>query len=142
MKKTVLTFLTIVFTLVSVSAQTDDLIEMSFEDLMNMDVTVASKKAMSLRESPGIISVLTAEEILTSGARDLIDVLRLVPGVDFGVDVQGVVGLSIRGNWAHDGKVLMMIDGLEVNEMAFSTLQFGNHYQSRAVSIFLLPLPD
>lgn len=55
-------------------------------------------------------------------------VLQLIPGFDFGVDVEGIVGIGVRGNWAHEGKVLMLWDGLEMNEDLYSTLQFGGHY--------------
>jgi outer membrane receptor for ferrienterochelin and colicin len=106
----------------------NDMYSMSLEDLMNIEIKVASKNKMSVRESPGIISVITAEQIQKMGARDLIDVLRLVPGFQFGADVQGVVGAGIRGNWAHEGKMSVQIDGLEVNETLFSTTQFGNHF--------------
>ena len=59
---------------------TEDYLDMSLEELMDMELNVASGQvALTARESPGIISVVTAEEIQNSGARDLIDVLRLVP---------------------------------------------------------------
>ena len=98
------------------------------EKLINSLISVASKKPLNVRESPSIVTLVTAEEIKNSGARDLIDVLRLVPGVDFGVDVQGVVGIGMRGNWAHEGKVLILLDGQEMNEILFATTQFGNHF--------------
>ncbi len=98
------------------------------ESLINSLISVASKKPLSTRESPSIVTLVTAEEIKNSGARDLVDVLRLVPGIDFGVDVEGVVGIAIRGNWAHEGKVLLLIDGQEMNEMLYASTQFGNHY--------------
>ncbi|MCE3226804.1 MAG: TonB-dependent receptor [Bacteroidetes bacterium] len=98
------------------------------EKLINSLISVASKKPLNVRESPSIVSLITEEEIKNSGARDLIDVLRLVPGLDFGVDVEGVVGLGVRGNWAHEGKVLVLLDGQETNEILFATTQFGNHY--------------
>lgn len=103
------------------------LAELSLEELLNMEITVASKKALTTRESPGIVSVVTADDIEKSGARDLIDVLRLLPGFEFGVDVEGVVGAGLRGIWGHEGKILMLVDGQELNENLFSTLQFGNH---------------
>jgi outer membrane receptor for ferrienterochelin and colicin len=98
------------------------------EKLINSLISVASKKPLNTRESPSIISLITADDIQKSGARDLIDVLRTIPGLDFGVDVEGAVGIGIRGNWAHEGKVLLLIDGLEMNEILFATTQFGNHY--------------
>lgn len=102
--------------------------EMSLEQLMKVNVTVASHTPMSARESPGILTVLTDDEIRKSGAKDLIEVLKTIPGFDFGVDVEGIVGIAIRGNWGHEGKVLMLWDGFEVNEELYSTLQFGAHY--------------
>ena len=106
----------------------DDLLELSLEELMDIPVTVATKTEMTQRESPGIISVVTREEIINSGARDMIDVLRLIPGISMETDVEGVVGIGMRGNWAHEGKILLLVDGQEMNENLFSTTQFGNHY--------------
>ena len=97
-------------------------------DALNAETQVASEKAKSLRESPGIITVITHDDIVRSGARDLLDVLLRVPGFAPGVDVQGVVDVGVRGNWAHEGKVLLLWDGLELNENLYSTLQLGNHY--------------
>ncbi len=98
------------------------------EKLINSMVSVASQKAQSTRKSPSVLSILTEEEITASGARDLIDVLRLVPGFQFAVDVQNVVGLGVRGNWAAEGKVLLLLDGQEMNETLYSSLQFGNKF--------------
>ncbi|MCP4149233.1 MAG: TonB-dependent receptor plug domain-containing protein, partial [bacterium] len=106
----------------------DDIIDISLDELLNTEITVASKKATTLRESPGIVTLITEKEIKNSGARDLIDVLRLVPGFTFGVDVQNTVGVAMRGNWAHEGKILLIVDGQEFNELAFASLQFGNHF--------------
>ena len=98
------------------------------ESLINQLISVASKKPLSTRESPSIVSLITEEEIHNSGARDLIDVLRLVPGIDFGMDVYGVVGIAMRGNWAHEGKVLVLLDGQEMNEVMYGNNEFGNHF--------------
>ncbi|MGZ4049892.1 MAG: TonB-dependent receptor plug domain-containing protein, partial [Bacteroidia bacterium] len=97
------------------------------EKLINSLIGVASIKPLSGRESPSIVSLITEEEIKNSGARDLMDILNMVPGIDFGVDVEGVVGIGMRGNWAHEGKVLLLLDGQEMNEGLFGTTQFGNH---------------
>ena len=105
-----------------------DLLSMSFAELLDIEISVASKKAMTQRESPAIVSVITQTDIQNSGARDMVDVLRLVPGIEFGIDVQGTVGLSMRGNWGHEGKVLLMIDGQEFNELCYSTVVYGNHF--------------
>jgi len=102
--------------------------DMSLEELLNVEITVASKKALTTRESPGVVSIITEEEIKTSGVRDLIDVFQMVPGIYFGTDVSGVVGMGIRGNWGHEGKILLLLDGMEMNELYYSNNEFGNHY--------------
>jgi len=101
---------------------------LSLEELMETPISVSAKHESSLRETPSIVSVITADEIAKSGARDLIDVLRTVPGFDFGVDIDGVVGVGVRGTWAHEGGLLVLIDGIEMNERGYATTQFGQHY--------------
>ncbi len=98
------------------------------ELLVNSKISVSSKKPLSSRNSPSVVTVISDDEIERMGARELMDVLRMVPGFDFGIDVQGVVGIGVRGNWAHEGKILLMVDGQEMNELTFSTLQLGNNY--------------
>jgi outer membrane cobalamin receptor len=102
----------------------------NLEDLLNINVqtTVVSKKAQSTRETPGIVTIITEDEIRNMGAKDLMEVLSLIPSVNFGNDVQGVIGLGIRGLWAHEGKHLLLIDGIEMNEIQYGTTQLGNHY--------------
>lgn len=106
----------------------EDLYSMNLAELMDVKIDVASKKALTTRESPGIVSLITSEEITKSGARDLIDVLNLVPGLQFGTDVEGVVSLISRGNWGHEGKILVLLDGMMMNETWYATPQFGNHF--------------
>jgi outer membrane receptor for ferrienterochelin and colicin len=105
-----------------------DITEVSLEDLLKTDVDVASKVPQTYREVPGVITVVTREEIMDSGARDLADVLMLVPGFSLGVDVEAVVGIGVRGNWGHEGKVLLLVDGQQMNETLYSTNQLGNHF--------------
>lgn len=99
------------------------------EKTISLAIEAASRKPLTMRKSPSIISVITDEEIERSGARDLMDIITLIPGMEFNVDVEGVVALSFRGLWANEGNISLQIDGLEVNEIAYASLQFGNHYQ-------------
>jgi len=96
----------------------------SLEESLNVKTSVATRSSVPLRETPGLVTVMTGEEIRASGARDLIDVLKLVPDFSFGVDVQGNLGLGVRGNWANEGKVLLIWDGQVYNEILYSTIQF------------------
>lgn len=105
-----------------------EMFELSLEELMNLKVSVASRKEMTLRESPGVITVITEEDIKSIGARDLMDVFRLVPGFDFASDIQNYVGLGVRGIWASEGKAAIFWDGIEVNDLLYGTVPFGGHY--------------
>lgn len=106
-----------------------DLYSLSLEDLINIEVDISTKTKVGLRETPGIVTIITKEEIKRSGARDIIELFHLfVPGFDFGVDVEGVVGIGIRGIWAHEGKYLFMVNGFTMNDGMFACVPFGNHF--------------
>ena len=89
---------------------------------------VASFAITKLKDSPAVVTVISGEDIRTSGARDLIDILYMVPGYFVGQDVQNIVGAGFRGLWGEEGKILIMIDGKEINELMFSTLQLDNGF--------------
>ncbi len=127
MRRSVLPLATLVLVASPLRAQQPMSAEDELMALLNTPVTVASQKALTTREAPGIISLIPREEILASGAKDLLDVLRLVPGFDFASDIQGVVGPAVRGNWAFEGKLLLLVDGQELNETRYGTTQFGTH---------------
>lgn len=95
----------------------------SLEDILNIRTAVTSRLDFSARQAPGIVTVITRDEIINSGARSLMDVLRLVPGLDFGVDVESSLGLSVRGNWGMEGKILLLVDGQRYNESFFGSAQ-------------------
>ncbi|MDA8130416.1 MAG: TonB-dependent receptor plug domain-containing protein [Elusimicrobia bacterium] len=101
-----------------------DLERASLQELLDIRTSLASRSAMKLRETPGLVTVITREQIQASGARDLIDVLEQVPELSFGMDVQGNLGLGVRGNWGNEGKVLLLWDGQPYNEPLYSTIQF------------------
>ena len=105
-----------------------DLDSVTLEDLLDTKISVATKNELSLRETPGVVSVITDKDIRQMGARDLIDVLRTVPGFQFAYDVQGVVSLGVRGLWSAEGKHLLIIDDIEMNELQFAGTQYGNDF--------------
>jgi outer membrane receptor for ferrienterochelin and colicin len=107
--------------------------ESELQKQLNKNVTVSSSKALTSRETPGIISVVTSQEIQNAGARDITDVLRLVPGFDIGQDLQFVMGIGLRGNWANEGKVLLMMDGQPFNELLYQTVAIGNRFPVDAI---------
>jgi iron complex outermembrane recepter protein len=59
-----------------------DLTALKIEDLMNVDVTSASKKEQKISRVPATIFVITQEDIFRSGATNIPDLLRMVPGLE------------------------------------------------------------
>jgi len=111
----------------SLTAQ-DPTSEAELMALLNTPVTVASSRAMSLRESPGVISYITRDEIQASGARNVVDMLRLIPGFQIAYDTQGSLGLSTRGFWSYDGKCLVLWNDIELNELLYGTVTMADAY--------------
>lgn len=109
-------------------AESEGTVEESMGDDAEVHSQVASFATTRLQSSPAVVTALTAEELRGMGARDLLDVLLMVPGFFFGVDVQGAVGPGFRGLWGAEGKVLLIIDGKEMNEQLYSTMQLGNEF--------------
>lgn len=102
--------------------------DLDLASLLNLTVEVASKSAIPLRETPGIVTVITEEEIRKSGAVDLMEVLNTVPGFGSVQDVSGATGISLRGNMGYIGRIAVLIDGQETNELSYSCTFTDNHY--------------
>ncbi len=116
-----------------ISYADSELDSLSLEDLMEVKVKVATGTEKPLREAPGIISVITEKEIKDLGARDLMEILQTVPGITFAQDVLGNISIVMRGIWAQEGRILLLIDGLEMNERSYGTLLLSNHYSAEHI---------
>ncbi len=88
--------------------------------------SIADMEGREVREAPAHVQVISARQIEASGARDLYDVLQLVPGITVARDVDDVIGVAVHGNWAIEGKCLFLLDGKQLNENDFGTYALGN----------------
>ncbi len=87
----------------------------TLEDLMNMEVTSASKKEQGLFRTSAAVYVLTGEDIRRSGATSLPDALRLVPGLQVASIDGNKWAISARGfNGLWSNKLLVLVDGRSV----------------------------
>jgi iron complex outermembrane receptor protein len=87
----------------------------SLEDLMNMRVTSVSRKEESLSKAGAAVFVISEEDIRRSGASNIPDLLRMVPGVNVAQINANSWAISIRGfNDRYTDKVLVMVDGRSV----------------------------
>lgn len=93
----------------------DKLKRLSVEELMNIEVTLASRVPQKLTESASAIQVLTGEDIRRSGATNIPEALRLVPNVEVAQITASAWIISARGfNTIFANKLLVMIDGRTV----------------------------
>lgn len=110
-----------VLALSAVGLTQQDLTELSLEDLMNTKVTSVSKKEQSLSKAAAAIFVITQEDIRRSGATNIPDLLRMVPGLDVAQINANAWAISARGfNHQFSDKLLVLIDGRTVYTPLFA----------------------
>ncbi|HMN68333.1 MAG TPA: Plug domain-containing protein, partial [Bdellovibrionales bacterium] len=127
-------FILWVLAFAALAVQAQDLDNLSLGDMLDMQSTIATKRSLSTRESPGIVSIVTREEIERSSARDLMEILNMhVPGIYSGTDIEGAAGIGIRGIWGFDSRMLLMLDGIELNEEVFGSMPLGNRYPAEMI---------
>lgn len=99
----------------------EELKRLSVEELENVDVTSVSKYPEPLFDAAAAITVLTGQDIERSGAANIPDALRLVPGMDVAQVDAHTWAISSRGfNDVFANKLLVMIDGRTVYTPLFS----------------------
>ncbi|MEO8662102.1 MAG: TonB-dependent receptor [Bryobacteraceae bacterium] len=103
------------------AAQSASLADASLEALMDIRVTSVSKKDQPLAKAASAVFVITQNDIRHSGATNIPDLLRMVPGVNVARITANTWAISIRGfNSRYSGKVLVLIDGRTVYTPLFS----------------------
>ncbi|MBR5168455.1 MAG: TonB-dependent receptor plug domain-containing protein [Salinivirgaceae bacterium] len=112
-----------------------------YEMLLNKDVTSASKKAESSFDSPLSTTVISYDEIIASGARNIQEAMRLVPGVIVREKTNGNYDIHIRGNnnipdenltvYTENSMTLVMID----NRPIYNYINGGTFWESFPIDI-------
>src|SRR6202051_2739207 len=101
-------------------AKSVDLTAMSIEDLMNIQVISASKKAERLSAAPAAIFVITGEDLERGGFSSVPDALRTVPGLYVVQQSSHVWLVTARGfSNEYNDKMLVLIDGRLVYSPTF-----------------------
>jgi iron complex outermembrane receptor protein len=92
-----------------------DLASKSLEDLMSIDVTSVSKKEQKLSRTAAAVFVITQDDIRRSGATNIPDLLRMVPGMDVAQISANTWAISARGlNGEFSHELLVLLDGRKV----------------------------
>jgi len=91
------------------------LADMALSDLMQVNVSIATRKPTAVRDTPAAVFVLTGEDIRHSGATTIPEALRLVPGLDVARVDGHSWAVSARGfTNIFSENLLVMIDGRSV----------------------------
>ena len=101
----------------SFSQSVDEIVQMDIQQLMKMDVVVtsASKRPQKVHQTASAIYVVTSEDIRRTGATNIMEALRTVPGVLVSKINQNQYAVSVRGfNRRFSDKLLVLIDGRSV----------------------------
>lgn len=99
----------------------DELVDLSLEQLMNIEVTSVSKRPERLSDAAAAIYVITQEDIRRSGLTSLPDLLRLVPGVSIAQRSAYQWEITSRGfSGTSANKLLVLVDGRSVYSPMFS----------------------
>ncbi len=106
--------------LASAQSSSADLSTLSIEDLMKIDVTSVSRHEQSFSQTAAAIFVITPEDIERSGATNIPDLLRMVPGVHVAQIHANTWAICIRGfNGRFSNELLVLIDGRRVYSPTF-----------------------
>lgn len=111
---------------------TKDLDNMSFKDLMNMEITSASSVKEKLNEAPTTIYVLTAEDIAVRGYNSIMEMLEDLPEVELQEQSQGETNnlLSVRGINGLE-QFIILLNGTRINSMSASSIDIDKNYDIR-----------
>ncbi|HEX5423176.1 MAG TPA: TonB-dependent receptor [Candidatus Acidoferrales bacterium] len=89
-----------------------DLTKESMQDLLNIEITSVSKREQRLSQTASAVFVLTQQDIQRSGATNIPDLLRMVPGLDVAQVNANTWAITARGfNSRFSNELLVLLDG-------------------------------
>ena len=95
----------------------EDLLSMSLEELMNVDVSTAAKVSQKMKETPATVRIITADQIRERGYFTLEQALADLPGFQF----RNINGFNsycfMRGLPSQNNLILLLVDGIQINEL-------------------------
>lgn len=120
---------------------TQELMNLSLEELLNIEIVSASKKAESSFEAPLSSNVITAEDIKKAGCTSVMEALRLFPEVIVREQTPGNYDIHIRGldNIDPNGVILTTANTVTLvminNRIVYNDFQGGTYWELLQVNI-------
>lgn len=107
------------------ASEDDSLFDMSLEELMDVEITSASRQKQKLADSAVPVTVITAEDIHYSGLTNLYEILQFATSIDMIQTDRNRYSLGVRG--LHDtwsDRTLTLIDGRVADSPIFGGSEF------------------
>lgn len=105
----------------SATEKSDDLLDLSLEELLAQEVTSVAKKSRRIADSAAAVTVITQEDIRRSSARTVPDLLRMVPGMEIAEVQSSATSVSARGFTSRfAANLLVMVDGASIYSTSIS----------------------
>jgi len=94
-----------------------------FMDLLQQQTELATESRLNADFVPGIVSVLSAEQMQQRGFRTLWEALSSIPGVQGTMNETGMRSISVRGigGLFETGKIKLLLNGKSLNASASAT---------------------
>jgi len=97
----------------------DILLAMSLEELMKVEVISAAKRPQKIIEAPSPIYVFTAEDIKRTGVRNIMELVKFIPGFYVYPRLDQTFVLAVRGLRSdQNDTILFLIDGIPLNNLS------------------------
>ncbi|NTV12803.1 MAG: TonB-dependent receptor [Desulfobulbaceae bacterium] len=95
-----------------------NLYDLSLEELMQVEVSIASRQPETMRQVPSAVTVFTRNEIREMGIANVYDLLNYIPGFQTTrtIDVVNQSLVHSRGVASLNGEVLFLLNGHRLNE--------------------------
>lgn len=105
----------------------------SLDQLMNMEVTTvtsASKYQQDITDAPASVTIITSDDILKGGYRNLAEALNSVRGFytlyNRSYHFVGMRGFSPLGDY--NTRILLLVDGYRLNDAVYETAPMGSDF--------------
>ncbi len=97
-----------------------EVFSMSLEELLDIEVDIASRHSEKIFETPSAVYVITSEDIRRSGISRIPELLRLVPGFTVSQIDGNTWSIGSRGfKDSHGDKLLVLMDGRSIYSPLF-----------------------
>lgn len=109
----------------------DHFLSLSLEELMRQEVTISTNTRQTLSKAPGVVSIITADDIKATGATNLVEALEGVPGIHVRANTFGNRPL-IQFRGANATQTLLMVNGVPFRDLMWG---FGIFWKGLPVSM-------